>query len=239
MDSRRGEHARAARVRANRKVLLACLVISVGLHGWAFAGLTFAPADLSRTAGVPERVTMQSEYELSAIEVVQLVPEREEVEPIPLPTQERPVVAAAAPERHAESAAETSEPGSQVAAADNGSQGAPGSTPVESPGEEAVADQSAPALTFAELLESANGSRPAVALPRFAAQRPLEGQAPIEAVVVDPHAGHDHAEEEEEKGSIWGTVWRRMGKTFGFGGDKLCIPIPAAKAGAATEPSRR
>lgn len=236
MDSRRGEHARAARVRANRKVLLACLVISVGLHGWAFAGLTFAPADLSRTAGVPERVTMQSEYDLSAIEVVQLVPEREEVEPIPLPTEERPVVAAAAPEHHAESAAETAEPGSQVAAADDGSQGVPGSTPDESSGEAAVAEQSAPALTFAELLESANG-RPAVALPRFAAQRPLEGQAPIEAVVVDPHAGHDHAE--EEKGSIWGTVWRRMGKTFGFGGDKLCIPIPAAKAGAATEPSRR
>ena len=232
MHSRQGgTNLRAARTLANRRILLAGLVISVGLHVWAFTAITLTPADLSRTAGEPERLTMQSPFERSAIEVVQVVEEREEVEPLPLPSEEHPVVAAAAPERTSESAAEDAELGSQVAAADGESPGAPGSATVQSPEDAAVAEESAPAPTFAELLESAMGNRPAVAMrPQFAAQRPLEGEAPVEAVVVDPHAGHDHAEEDE--GSIWGTVWRRMGKTFGFGGDKLCIPIPAAKAGS-------
>ena len=231
MNSRRdGVDSRTERTRANRRMLLVGLAISVGLHGWVFAALTLAPADLSRTAGAPERVTMQSPFELSAIEVVQVAPEREEAELVPLPTDERPVVAAAAPERNQESTAEDAEAGSQVAVADGGSPGVPGAASVQSPNDAAVAEESAPALTFTELLESGVGNRPAVAVkPQFAAQFPLDGWAPVEALVVDPHAGHDHAEEDE--GSIWGTVWRRMGKTFGFGGDKLCIPIPATRAG--------
>lgn len=223
--------SRTARIQANRRKLLAGLVISVGLHGWAFAAITLTPADLSRTAGEPERVTMQSPFERSAIEVVQMVEEREEVELLPLPSEEHPVVAAAATERTSESAAQDAELGLQVAAAEGGSPGVPGSATVQSPDNGLVAEQSAPAPTFDELLESAMGNRPVAVQPMFAAQRPFDGQAPVEAVVVDPHAGHDHAEVEEE-GSIWGTVWRRMGKTFGFGGDKLCIPIPKSGAGS-------
>ena len=127
MNSRRdGVDSRTERTRANRRILLVGLAISVGLHGWVFAVLTLAPADLSRTAGAPERVTMQSPFELSSIEVVQVAPEREEVELVPLPTDERPVVAAAAPERNqesTESTAEDAEAGSQVAVADGGSPG--------------------------------------------------------------------------------------------------------------------
>ncbi len=222
---------RAARARSNRRILLAGIAVSVGLHGWAFAALTVTPADLSRTVGVPQRAPVPSEFEFSAIEVVRVTPEPEEVEPLPIPTDDRPVVAAAAPERNPESAARTAEAGSQVAVADGGSPGIPGSAPAASYGDAGLAAESAPPPTFAELLESAMGSRPAVAMtPRFAAQQPLGGWAPVEAVVVDPNAGQDQAEEDE--GSMWGTVWRRMGKTFGFGGDKLCDPIPKVKAGS-------
>ncbi len=246
-------NSRTARIRANRRILFTGLALSVGLHGWAFAALTLSPADLSRPAGAPERATMPSEYEFSAIEVVEVIEVREEVEPLPLPTDDRPVLAAAAPERMQEFDAASAEIGSQSAAetagmesgsatevagtasqsavVDGGAGGAPGNASAQSADQGAFASETAPAPTFAELLESAMGDRPAVALTsQFAAQRPLEGQAPIEAVVVDPHAGHDHAEVEE--GSLWGTVWRRMGKTFGFGGDKLCIPIPAGGAGS-------
>ena len=241
------KNPRTARIRANRRILIAGLALSVGLHGWAFAALTLSPADLSRPATAPERVPMPSEYELSAIEV------REEVEPLPLPTDDRPVLAAAAPERMQEleaasaeigsqSAAETAGVGSrsaaevagmasQAAAADGGAGGAPASPSVQSPDEGAAAAENAPAPTFAELLESAMGNRPVVPVQgMLAAQRPLEGEAPIEAVVADPDVGRDDAGVEE--GSMWGTVWRRMGKTFGFGGDKLCIPIPKAGAGS-------
>ena len=228
MHSRQDGHTRTARIRANRRMLLGGLVISAGLHGWAFAALTLAPVDLSRTTGVPERVTMQPPPDFSAIEVIQAVPVREEFEPPPLPAEELPVIAAAAPERNPEPTARNAELGSLARAAQAGSPGAPGSVSVQSPDQGALASESAPPLTFAELLESAMGDRPAVALTsQFAAQRPLEGQAPIEAVVVDPHAGHDHVKVED--GSLWGTVWRRMGKTFGFGGDLLCIPKPAAR----------
>lgn len=230
MTSRTDVSSRTTRIQANRRRLLAGLVISVGLHGWAFAALTLTPVDLSRTTGEPERVTMQSPFELSAIEVVQVVEVREEVELPPLPSEEHPVVAAAATERTSQSAAQDAELGLQVAAADAGSPGAPGSATVQSPDNGVVAEQSAPAPTFDELLETAMGNRPVSVQPMFAAQRPMEGQAPVEAVAVDPHAGHDHVEVEE--GSMWGTVWRRMGKTFGFGGDKLCIPIPKAKTGS-------
>lgn len=246
-------NSRTARIRANRRILFTGFALSVGLHGWAFAALTLSPTDLSRPATVPERVTMPSEYELSAIEVVEVIEVREEVEPLPLPTDDRPVLAAAAPERMQEleaanaeigsqSAAETAGVGSrsaaevagmasQAAAADGGAGGAPASPSVQSPDGSAAAPESAPAPTFAELLESAIGNRPVVPVQgMLAAQRPLEGEAPIEAVVADPDAGRDDAEVEE--GSIWGTVWRRMGKTFGFGGDKLCIPIPKAGAGS-------
>ena len=228
--------SRTARIQANRRKLLAGLVISVGLHVWAFTAISLTPADLSRTAGEPERVTMQSPFERSAIEVVQVVEEREEVELLPLPSEEHPVVAAAATETTSESAAQDAELGLEVAAADAGSPGAPGSETIQSPDNGVVAEQSAPAPTFDEILESAMGSRPVAVQPMFAAQRPLEGQAPVEAVVVDPHAGHDHVEVEE--GSMWGTVWRRMGKTFGFGGDKLCIPIPKSGTVSGVVPGR-
>lgn len=211
---REGMDSRTARMQANRRVLLAGLAVSVGLHGWAFAALTLTPADLSRTTGEPERVTVQSPFEQSAIEVVRTLP----------------VLAVAAPERNPETAAQAAEPGLQAAAADGASRGASASTAVRSPDDGAVGEESAPAPTFDELLQTAMGSRPVAVQAQFAAQRPLEGEAPVAAVAVDPHAGHDHVEVEE--GSRWGSVWRRMGKTFGFGGDKLCIPIPRSGTGS-------
>ena len=224
---------RTTRARTNRKVLLAGLAVSIGLHGWALGSLTIAPADLSRTAGAPEREPAQSEFEFAAIEVVRVARQPDDAEPPPIPADDRPVIAAAAPETNPEPTAASSEAGSRIAAADPGPAGTAAGAPAAARAEAGGAAESAPAPTLAERFASAMGSRPAVAMEaRFAAQQPLGGWAPVEAVAFDPDAGSDRAEADEGDGSMWGTVWRRVGKTFGFGGDKLCNPIPPAKVKA-------
>ena len=242
--------SRRKRTRADRRVFLVGLAVSLALHGWAFAALKIDPPDPSPMLGAPARTPAPAPAELTAIEVVRVVEVPEErVLPRPLPQDSRPVVAAAASERNADTEAHNSEVGSRSAGAVGAGAGMPGGAmaqaapeaanapATEAASEAAAVAESAPALTYAERLEAAAGSRPAVAMQaQLVAERPVETWAPIEAVPVPlyPQTGQDRAEAEEEGSSVWGTVWRRMGRTFGFGGDKLCRPIPpvAGKAAA-------
>ena len=232
--------SRRTRTKADRRVFAVGLAVSVALHGWAFASLTIDPPDLTRAVGVPERAPAPSPAMLSAIEVVRMVEVEEEVVPLPLPQDTRPVLAAASSERSSDPNAHTAEVGSRSAATGGESGGTPGGAPAdaapEAASEAAVVVDDSPAVSYAERMEAAMGNRPAVTMQaQFVAQHPMEPWQPIEAVptVVDTHAGHDHAEVEENS-SMWGTVWRRVGRTFGFGGNRLCRPIPPV-AGKATE----
>ena len=206
-------NSRRARMRTNRRVLLVSLAVSLALHGWVLAALTLDPVDMSRSVGQPYRTTAPAAIEEPYIEVVRVVEPEEEVTPLPPPTEMLSIVADPSPERSTEPTAQNAEPAS--------------AEPVVDATASAEGD---PAMTVADLM--ANGLRtPAgIAMPsQFVEQRSIEGWSPVTA--LDPHAGHDHEEEQVTNGSSW---WRRVGKTFGFGGDRVCrvgTPLPRRVAG--------
>lgn len=194
--------------RTNRRALVLGVALSAGLHAWVLAGLTLDPVDTSRPAGEPEIAPPQEPFEVPELVLLSVV-EEEEADPLPLPAESHPIVAEAAPAPNPEPAAQNAEPGSQASAA-------------------AVATfasatiESAPQPTLTEILEAGLQVRAEIAVtPHLVVQRSIDEWDPVEA--IDPHAGHDHDEDELSRGS---SIWRRIGRTFGIGGDLVCRPVP-------------
>lgn len=215
--------SRDARNRTNRKVLLLGVAVSLGLHTWVLTALTFDPLDMFSRADKPTRKAVPvEELVVPRLELLQVVVVEDEVDPLTLPTDERPLVADAAPAPNPEPAAATQEVASRVSAPDESAEPAAAfaSAPMES----------APAPTLAEIIEVGLSSRAEIAVaPQLPGQRAIDGWSPVEAVA--PQTGQDQAEEEGTDGS---SFWRRIGRTFGIGGDRICriIPKDAGKTGS-------
>lgn len=204
-------NSRQVRNRTNRRLLLLGGVVSVGLHVWLLSTLTIDPLDLSRAAGEPQEVVEPADAEVTELKLLQVEVVESEVEPPPLPTDERPLLADAAPAPQPEPEAATHVPASPA--------------PAPSASAAALASAaagSAPERTLAEILEAGLKTRTELAVaPRLPGQRAIDGWSPVEA--IDPHAGHDHAEDDGSNGN---SFWRRLGRTFGIGGDQICRIIP-------------
>lgn len=215
-------NVRDARTRTNRKVLLLGVAVSLGLHTWALTALTFDPADMFGPADRPQAAVPVEEFTVPELELLQVVVVEDEVEPLTMPTAERPLLADAAPAPNPEPDAATQEVASRVPAPSESAEPAAAfaSAPMES----------APAPTLAEIIEAGLSSRAEIAVaPQLPGQRAIDGWSPVEAVALQ--TGQDQAEEEGTDGS---SFWRRIGRTFGIGGDRICriIPKDAGKTGS-------
>ncbi len=134
-------------------------------------------------------------FEVVALEVVD-VREVPEVEPPDVAATDRPVVVSPAPE-------DLPEPTSSSMAA-------------------AASAAEVTTLTVADLMGSTLSSASLAMRPT--AQRNIPG-AFTGLAIVDPHAGHDHGDEEEEGEGFWsalGNAWGKVG--MGTGGGKVCRP---------------
>lgn len=205
--------SRQSRARSSRRVLVLGLGISASVHALALGSLSFEPVDTSRSAGEPTQVPVPEVLEVSELELMQVVVTEQEPEQVPLDTETRPVIADAAPVPSPEPEAQNAELASQAA----GSRASAGTAAEFA----AAAAGSAAAPTLAEILEAGREGRTGIAMaPQSPGQRALGDWAPVEAPEApDPHAGHDHAEDEGSEGM---SFWRRVGRTFGIGGDQIC-----------------
>lgn len=193
----------------NRRALLLGVAASMGLHVWVVGAVRIDPVDTSRPEGEPERIPPVEVAEVDELELLQIVEVEEEVDPPPLETMVRPIVADAAP-------APNPEP-------DAASQESAGRKSAESAAAFASAEvQGAPAPTLAQILEAELKGRTGIAVsPPLPGQREIDVGSPVE--VIDPHAGHDHAEDEGSEGL---SFWQRVGRTLGIGGQRICRIIP-------------
>ena len=196
---------RTARDRQHRQIVVVGLVVSLAIHAVVLGAMTFHGADPSGEVGKFGQPDVEAPFETAFLELIEIeeVPEPVEVEPII--ENARAVVATPTPEQQ------------PTPAAGELSQAAPASAT------EAASGAGAPAASSVatELVRLGRDARIALSMkPQFVAQRSVAGaNQPIEA--VDPHAGHDHAEDDGDEEESW---WRRLGITVGTGGGKICRP---------------
>lgn len=186
---------RKAREKGQRRVLLMGVGASIVLHGVVFGALTFHTAD-SPGSTAAEGGRQAAPFEVVALEIVD-VREVPEVKPPDVAATDRPVVVSPAPE-------DLPEPTSSSMAAASAS----------------AAEVAT--LTVADLMGSTLSSASLAMRP--AAQRNIPGGF-TGIAMVDPHAGHDHGDEEEEGEGFWsalGNAWGKVG--MGTGGGKVCRP---------------
>lgn len=186
---------RKAREKGQRRVLLMGVGASIVLHGVVFGALSFQTAD-SPGSTAAEAGRQAAPFEVVALEIVD-VREVPEVKPPDVAATDRPVVVSPAPE-------DLPDPASSSMAAASAS-----ATDVA-------------ALTVADLMGSTVSSASLAMRP--AAQRDIPGGF-TGIAMVDPHAGHDHGDEEEEGEGFWsalGNAWGKVG--MGTGGGKVCRP---------------
>lgn len=186
---------RKARDKGQRRVLLGGVGASIVLHGVVFGALSFQTAD-SAGSTAAEAGRQAAPFEVVALEIVD-VREVPEVDPPDVAATDRPVVVSPAPE-------DLPEPTSSSMAAASAS----------------AAEVAT--LTVADLMGSTVSSASLAMRP--AAQRNIPGGF-TGVAMVDPHAGHDHGDEEEEGEGFWsalGNAWGKVG--MGTGGGKVCRP---------------
>ena len=188
---------RRARERGQRRVLYAGLGVSIALHGVVFGALNFRTADSPGSDG-SEQGWQPAPFEVVALEIVDVREVPEEVNPEVAAT-DLPVIVSPAPE----------------------------DLPEPTSGGSAAASASAAevaTLTVADLMGSTVLSSSLAMRPRAAAQRDIPG-AFTGVAMADPHAGHDHGDEEEEGEGFWGALGNAWGKvSMGSGGGKVCRP---------------
>lgn len=184
------------------------LLVSLALHAVVLAGLSFeVPAD-DGTVGARANVQPEAPLDFTSMELVRI----EEIEPVPeelVVTDMRPVLASPDQEQVAETPAGDPTPAGPASGSVAAASGAAAPGP-QSP---------TPNLLASLKLES----KVSLAMrPQFAGQRGVPGASQaIDA--IDPHAGHDHEEEEGDHQDSW---WRRLGVPFGSGGSRICKPRP-------------
>ena len=188
---------RRVRERGQRRVLYAGLGVSIALHGVVFGALNFRTAD-SPGSTAAEMGRQAAPFEVVALEIVDVREVPEEVNPEVAAT-DIPVIVSPAPE----------------------------DLPEPTSGGRAAASASAAevtTLTVADLMGSTVLSSSLAMRPRAAAQRDIPG-AFTGVAMADPHAGHDHGDEEEEGEGFWGALGNAWGKvSMGSGGGKVCRP---------------
>ncbi len=183
------------------------LVVSLALHAVLLAGLSFEVPDDDATVGSRANAQADAPADFTSMEIVRI----EEVEPVPeepVVTDTRPVVATPSQEQVA-----------QTPAGDPTPAGPSSGSPAAASGAAAPGPPS-PANLLASLELESNVSL--AMRPQFAGQRGVPGadQAIDE---IDPHAGHDHEDDEGDNEDSW---WRRLGVPFGSGGSQICKPRP-------------
>ncbi len=202
---------RRIRNRQNRAAVVACFTISVAVHGVLLGALTFQVPEPPSEA--PAGVTDPVAFLAPAIEIVQIDEVREPIELEPIHVQARPALATPTPEELPQPAsgdvsvakAGDAPPSHAVTGVDVHAQGdAFPSTPMLA--------ESGPTARLAESLR-----------PRFGMLKELPKSARQPVAMLDPHEGHDHGEGNGREEESW---WDRLGRKFGFGGGKICIPRP-------------
>lgn len=197
---------RRARDRQHKRIVGVGLVVSLALHAVLLAGLDFVVPETEATVGAAE-ANADAPLEFVSMELVNI----EEVEPVPeepMIADERPVMADPAPDQVADAPAGDPTPAGPA-------QGAPASLATGAP-------PPAAAPSAADLIATLDRqSSVALAMrPQFVAQRGVPGA--LDAIdAIDPHAGHDHEEEEGDNQESW---WRRLGVPLGSGGTRICKP---------------
>ncbi len=188
---------RRVRERGQRRVLYAGLGVSIALHGVVFGALNFRTAD-SPGSTAAEMGRQAAPFEVVALEIVDVREVAEEVNPEVAAT-DIPVIVSPAPEDLPEPTS-----GGMAAASASAAEVA--------------------TLTVADLMGSTVLSSSLAMRPRAAAQRDIPG-AFTGVAMADPHAGHDHGDEEEEGEGFWGALGNAWGKvSMGSGGGKVCRP---------------
>ena len=196
---------RTARDRQHRQIVGVGLAVSLAVHAVVLGAITFHAPDTSGEVGKFGQPEVEAPFETAFLELIDIeeVPEPVEVEPII--DNARAVVATPTPEQQ------------PTPAAGELSQAAPAATA------EAASGAGAPAASSVatELVKLGREARIALSMkPQFVTQRSVAGaDQPIEA--LDPHAGHDHAEDDGDEEDSW---WRRLGITMGSGGGRICRP---------------
>ena len=198
-------NTRQDRERKQRRVFATAFVVSVAIHGVVLGASTFRVPAKTGGIGEPDRPVQQSPYEVAAIELVELA------EP---PTPVTRDIFATDVEIVLAQPAQEPKPQPEPEAASRSSGEAARATPVPVP---------------AEVAQAGIDARIALSMrPQFTAQRNVSSWAlqPVES--LDPHAGHDHAEDEGDD-SGENSWWRRLGISIGRGGGRC--PIPSRRPG--------
>lgn len=186
-------NSRRIRERGQRRVLIAGVGVSIALHGVVFAALSFQTSD-SPGSAESEPGRQPAPFEVVALKVVE-VREVPEVATPDVAATDLPVLASPASEDLPDPAA------SSMAAA---------------------AAAGVATLTVADLMGSTLSSSSLAMRPRAPTQRDIPG-AFTGIALADPHAGHDHGDEEEE--GFWSALGNAWGKVpMGSGGGKVCRP---------------
>ncbi len=196
---------RTARDRQHRQIVGVGLVVSLAIHAVVFGAMKFHVPDQSGEVGKFGQPDVEAPFETAFLELIKIEEVPEPVEVDPIIDNARAVVATPTPEQQPTPAAGELSQAAPAAVAEAAS-GA--GTPVAS-------------SVATEFVRLGREARIALSMkPQFVAQRSVAGaDQPIEA--LDPHAGHDHAEDDGDEEDSW---WRRLGITVGTGGGKVCRP---------------
>ncbi len=190
--------SRRARNHQHRRGVIIGIGVSAALHGVVFGALRFQTSEVPAGAD-PLGAAEESALFDVAMEIVEIreIPEVE----LEVAATDRPVVSSPAP-------VDRSEPTSpSMAAASAAAAEIAATTPAD--------------LLAATALASPNRSMQ----PRFASAREIGG-ARQQIGALDPHAGHDHGDEEEEgEEGFWQKLGLAWGKVpLGGGGAMVCKP---------------
>lgn len=187
---------KSARDHRHRRGVIAGIGVSAALHGVVFGALTF---QTSESAGTSSAAPGEEPAIMDvAMEIVQI---REVSETAPeVAASTRPAVVSPAP-------VDRPEPTSA-------SKGAASASAAE------IAS-----ITPADLLAATALTSPNLSMrPQFTARREVAG-ALQQVGALDPHAGNDHGDEEDEGEGFWQKLGNAWGKVpLGSGGGKVCKP---------------
>ena len=189
--------SRRVRNHQHRRGVIIGIGVSAALHAVVFGALRFQTAEMTADADLVGPGDEHTLFDV-AMEIVE-IREVPDVDP-EVVASDRPVVNSPAP-------VDLPEPTSA-------SMGAASASAAE------IAS-----ITPADLLAATALTSPNLSIqPRFAAAREIGG-ALQEVGALDPHAGHDHGDEEEEGEGFWQKLGNAWGKVpMGSGGGKVCKP---------------
>ena len=191
--------------------MVACFTISVAVHGVLLGALTFQVPEPPSEA--PVGVMDPVAFLAPAIEIVQIDEVREPIELEPIHVQARPALATPTPEELPQPA-----PG-DVSVAKAGD--APPSHAVTGVDVHAQGDAFPSTPTLAE---SGPSARLAESLrPRFGMLKELPKSVRQPVAMLAPLEGRDQGEGNGREEESW---LDRLGRKFGIGGGKICLPRP-------------